>query len=113
MKSNEKTKKRKAEELGKENYIVKWNDEYLEIQILAGPLTEEEAQKILRDETIEAAIRLLQCSREEAEEKYDDSLNGEEESEDIHASCFGSSIFFGSCNEEYMQICKYGNNSRL
>lgn len=96
-------------------YILNWNDEYLDMIILAGPVSEEQACRILRERLIERLLELnIVQTKDEAADLYDKAAEeraGAEEPYELHVSLHGASIHYGGGYEDRYQIVEY--NQRL
>lgn len=91
-------------------YLLKWNDEYLDIQIAGGPFDDDTAAKLaLKKETITRLVELnVVKDAKAAEELYAETeRDPEQEGDDLHIYLNGTSILFGGGYEERYQIVEY------
>lgn len=93
-------------------YIVMFNDEYLDLNILAGPLDEKEALVTLKQETAKRLCQLFDCSPEEAAEIVEKTYAtkyGEycDEKMDFEISGYQARITYGDGYEDRIQIVQY------
>lgn len=91
-------------------YLLKWNDEYLDMQIIGGPFDNDKAAKsALMEETITRLTELdVAENKEDAGKLYAETeKHPDQETEALHISGNGASIFYGSGYEERYQIVEY------
>ena len=94
-------------------YILNWNDEYLSMALIAGPVDEETSKSMLKDIALKRLVELnVADDQEDAQEIYRKaaSENVEENGEvyDILSlSEFCVSIRYGDCNEDRYEIVEY------
>lgn len=92
-----------------EMYLLSWNDEYLDIQIECGPMSEDDIRATMKERIL---IRLVELhvveNAEEAEELYTaaEQATQEDEPYELHVSSYGASIAYDSYEERY-QIKEY------
>lgn len=93
-------------------YILNWNDEYLDMQIVSGPLADDTAARQVTKETI--IERLVQLNvaddAKNAEEMYlaaEKAVGPEETMEELHVSPYGASIRYCGGYEDRYQIVEY------
>lgn len=98
-------------------YLLNWNDEYLDMTIEAGPVSEEEAREILHDKLITRLVELnVANSEKEAKELYVKAalhLKDEDVSDVLNASPDGATIRYGGGFEERFQIRPYAQKIRI
>ena len=100
-------------------YILNWNDEYMSMNIVAGPVSDEMADTLLHERVITRLVELNAAeSREKAEEMYQAALD---ELNDPMADCLpfrdtlslsrcGASIRYGGGYEDRYEIVEYEQN---
>lgn len=99
-----------------EYYIVSWNDEYLDMAILAGPMSQDRCRRMLRDIVTQRLCELydeFKGNRKKAEAAYDLAFNSSEDDAvsnefgvDLHVSQIGASLCYSSYEDRY-QIVAY------
>lgn len=90
-------------------YLLKWNDEYLDNQIIGGPFEDDiTAKTVMRKEIVTRLVELnVADDIKEAEKIYADVVNNSGESDDLSVHSEGASIEYGGVYEERYQIVKY------
>lgn len=90
-------------------YLLKWNDEYLDNQIIGGPFDDDiSARTVMRKEILARLVELnVADDIREAEKIYADAVNNSGESDDLSIHSEGASIEYGGVYEERYQIVKY------
>lgn len=89
------------------NYIVNWNDEYLEMQICAGPMSLDAAKQKLREIAVSNLIGYgFSTNRESADSIFNQALSTDDEPY-ISASEKCVSIIYGKGYEDRWQIVTY------
>lgn len=93
-------------------YILKWNDEYLDMQIVSGPLADDTAaRQAMKETVIERLVQLnVADDAKDAEEMYlaaEKTAGSEETTEELHVSPYGVSIRYGGGYENRYQIVEY------
>lgn len=93
-------------------YLLNWNDEYLDMQIVSGPLADDEAVREVMKETVKE--RLVQFgvadNAKDAEEMYlvaEKAAGPEATMEELHVHPYGASIRYGGGYEDRYQIVEY------
>ena len=95
-----------------ERYLLSWNDEYLDIQIECGPMSEDDIRAAMRDKILTRLVELnVVENAEEAEAMYAAAEQAardktEEEPYELHVCSDGASIAYDSYEERY-QIKEY------
>lgn len=89
-------------------YILSWNSEVLQLQLLAGPLAEKGVAEQLKEIVIKNLSKLSEYSEKEAERRYLKALQAEDEEDDeLVVYGTGASIRYGSGYEEYYHVVDY------
>lgn len=93
-------------------YLLNWNDEYLDMQIVSGPLADDTAAKQAMKETVMERLAQLNVADDakDAEEMYlaaEKAAGSEETMEELHVSPYGASIRYGGGYEDRYQIVEY------
>lgn len=89
-------------------FIISWNSEVLQLQLLAGPLSARNTASHLEKIVIQNLMKLSDYSKEEAEKRYRTAVRGNEDEEDeLVVYSTGASIRYGSGYEEYYHIVDY------
>lgn len=93
-------------------YLLNWNDEYLDIRILSGPLVDDAAaRKVMKERLIERLVELnVANDAKDAEEMYltaEKKAGREEAIEGLHVSPYGASIEYGGGYQDRYQIVEY------
>ena len=90
-------------------YLLKWNDEYLDNQIIGGPFEDDISAKTAMKKEI--LVRLVELNVaddiKEAEKIYADAVNNSGESDDLSVHSEGASIEYSGVYEERYQIVEY------
>lgn len=92
-----------------EMYLLSWNDEYLDIQIECGPMSEGEIRATMKERILTRLVELnVVENAEEAEKLYTEAEQATQEDEpyELHVSSYGASIAYDSYEERY-QIKEY------
>ena len=92
------------------NYLLSWNDEYRDMQIVDGPFaTESEACCALKENTAIRLIELYGCSEEEAAAEVDEAFYGYSEGKDypFNISTTASAVQYCGMLEDRFQIVEY------
>ena len=92
------------------NYVLSWNDEYLDMQIICGPMDEAAARQAMKKEVMRKLVELnLAEDTKVAEKMYlvAESTSVEGETNDMHVNSNGASIIYGTGYEERYQIVDY------
>lgn len=90
------------------HYVVSWNDECLDMQIVAGPAEIHQARKLMKDCVTERLVKLSNAKDlDEAAGMYNQAISEEEETEGLSVSGFGASIRYGCGYKERYQIVGY------
>lgn len=93
-------------------YLLNWNDEYLDMQIVSGPLADDTAAREAMKETVmERLVQLnMADNAKDAEKMYLAAVKAvgpEETMEELHVSHYGASIQYGGGYEDRYQIVEY------
>ena len=89
-------------------YILSWNSEVLQMQLLAGPLAEKDVEEQLKKIVIKNLSKLCEYSEKGAERRYLRALRAEDEEDDeLVVYETGASILYGSGYEEYYHVVDY------
>lgn len=93
-------------------YLLNWNDEYLDMQIVSGPLADDTAaRQVMKETVIERLVQLnVADDAKDAEEMYlaaEKAEGSEEAMEELHISPYGASIRYGGGYEDRYQIVEY------
>ena len=102
----------------KKYFIISWNEEYLDANIVSGPFEESECEDALRKCIINGLLKLkVVDTAEQAAKMYDNALNadaGDEES-DTTLSVYseGGSILYESGYTEYYKVKPYEISDEL
>lgn len=93
-------------------YLLNWNDEYLDMQIVSGPLADDTAaRQAMKETVIERLVQLnVTDDAKDAEEMYlaaEKAAGSEETTEELHVSPYGASIRYGGGYEDRYQIVEY------
>ena len=94
-------------------YILNWNDEYLSMALIAGPLDEETSRQMMKEIVLKRLVELnVADNQADAQEIYDAAasadLDRNAEVEDVLSlsdNC--ASIRYGDCNEDRYEIVDY------
>ena len=104
----------KVKALGK--YILNWNDEYLNMIIVTGPVSDEMARDILHERIVTRLVELNAVdNREEAEEMYQEALKELNDpmagdlpfADTLSLSQYGASIRYGGGYEDRYEIVEH------
>lgn len=90
-------------------YLLNWNDEYLDMMIVAGPLDEDAARQTMKETVTRRLVELnVAEDAEEAEEMYAKAelAGSDEEDYELHVSQYGASIMYSGYSDRY-QIVDY------
>lgn len=90
-------------------YVLNWNDEYLDMRIVCGPMDEKHAKQEMKKHVVKRLVELnVTRDTKEAEELY--SAAEEESVEktiyELHVSPEGASIMYNDYEDRY-QIVDY------
>ncbi len=93
-------------------YLLNWNDEYLDMQIVSGPLADDKAvREVMKETVMERLVQLgVADNAKDAEEMYlaaEKAVWPEETMEELHVSPYGASIRYGGGYEDRYQIVEY------
>ena len=94
-------------------YILNWNDEYLSMALIAGPVDEKTSKSLLKEIVLKRLVELnVADDQEEAQEIYakaasEDAEENGEVYDSLSLSEFGASICYGDCNEDRYEIVEY------
>lgn len=93
-------------------YLLNWNDEYLDMQIVSGPLADDEAaREVMKETVMERLVQLgVADNAKDAEKMYlaaEKAAESEETMEELHVSPYGASIRYGCGYEDRYQIVEY------
>ena len=93
------------------HYVLNWNDEYLDMQIVAGPCSLEEAKGAMREAVTGRLVELdLVDNVDTAGKMYDESADYD--LEELHISDLGASVMYrGNYYEDRYQIVEYDSGS--
>ena len=94
-------------------YILNWNDEYLSMALIAGPLDERSSRRMLKEIVQKRLVELnVADSQADAQEIYDAAASADlDRNDDVYdvlslsESC--ASIRYGDCNEDRYEIVDY------
>ena len=84
-------------------YLLNWNDEYLDMQIVSGPLADDAAAREVRKET-------LADDTKDAEEMYltaEKAAESEETIGELRVNACGASIVYNGGYEDRYQIVEH------
>lgn len=95
-------------------YILNWNDEYLSMTLIAGPVDEETAKHMLKEIVLKRLVKLnVAGDQKDAQEIYEkagsENVEVKEEVYDVlsRSSEYTASIRYGDCNEDRYEIVEY------
>lgn len=93
-------------------YLLNWNSEYLDMQIVNGPLADDTtAKQVMKETVIERLVQLgVADDAQDAEEMYlaaEKAVEPEEPLEELHVSPYGASIRYGGGYEDRYQIVEH------
>lgn len=94
-------------------YILNWNDEYLSMALIAGPVDEETSKRMLKEIVLKRLVELnVADDKEEAQDIYakaasEDVEKNSEVYDILSLSEFCASIRYGDCNEDRYEIVEY------
>lgn len=94
-------------------YILNWNDEYLSMALIAGPVDEETSKSMLKEIVLKRLVELnVADDQEDAQEIYRKAASEDVEENNkvydiLSLSEFGASIRYGDCNEDRYEIVEY------
>lgn len=90
-------------------YVLNWNDEYLSMRIVCGPMDEEAAKQEMKNQVVESLVELeIAKNVKMAEELYAAAENATVENTiyELHVSPDGASIMYKGHEDRY-QIVEY------
>lgn len=97
-------------------YLLNWNDEYLDMRIVCGPMGEEAIKQEMKKTVVERLVGLHRAKdTEEAENMYlsaEDALINDEVS-GLDVSSYGASILYGGYYEDRYLIVDYEKSEEL
>lgn len=95
-------------------YILNWNDEYLSMTLIAGPVDEETAKHMLKEIVVKRLVELnVADDQKDAQEIYEnagsENVEVKEEVYDVlsRSSEYTASIRYSDCNEDRYEIVEY------
>ncbi len=91
-------------------YILNWNDEYLDMQIVSGPFDEETAKQALKETVTKKLVELgIAADDKAAREMYfaAEKASAADEIHMLYVSQDGASIIYGSEYEDRYQVVDY------
>lgn len=96
----------------KKYFIISWNEEYLDADIVGGPLEESECEDALRKCIINSLLELKVVeTTEQAEKMYDNAIHADSGNEESDATLSvyseGGSILYESGYTEYYKVKPY------
>ena len=96
----------------KKYFIISWNEEYLDANIVGGPLEESECEDALRKCIINSLLELKVVeTTEQAEKMYDNAIHADSGNEESDATLSvyseGGSILYESGYTEYYKVKPY------
>ena len=111
-------------------YLVGWNDEYLDMRIIAGPFTESKQEEIIKKEVIRVLIQTYAVTEEEANIIYEisyDEKNKEyydkSELDEVKKTIgcepelviykTGASLRYGDGYEDRLQVVEYTTELKI
>ncbi len=95
-------------------YVLNWNDEYLDMMIVCGPLDEETAKQVMKKEVINRLVKLdVAKNIKAAEEMYlaAENASAKDEIYELRVSPSGATILYGTGYEDRCQIVDYGQKT--
>ncbi len=90
-------------------YLLNWNDEYLDMMIVAGPLDEDAARQAMKETVTRRLVELnVTKDAKEAAEMYAkaEAAGPDDENYELHVSSSSASILYDSYEDRY-QIVDY------